>query len=107
MASEAASRPLTWRLFLPAAWDEDAVRCGKAHLPAGKRHREKWRLALEMLEELRQWGLSPPPLVADAGYGEVTAFRAALEERELVYVVEVKAATRAYEKDSSSSNDVA
>src|SRR5450830_905586 len=52
-----------------------------------------------MLDELRAWGLSPPALVADAGYGEVTAFRAALEERELAYVVEVKAATSAYEKD--------
>jgi SRSO17 transposase len=95
-ASEAASCPLTWRLFLPEAWDEDAERRAKAHLPAGERHREKWRLALEMLDELRQWGLSPPPVVADAGYGEITAFRAALEQRELVYVVEVKAATSAY-----------
>jgi len=98
-ASEAGSAPLTWRLFLPAAWDDDVQRRAKAHLPAGERHREKWRLALEMLDELRQWGLSPPPVVADAGYGEITAFRAALEERELSYVVEVKAATSAYEKD--------
>lgn len=98
-ASEAASCPLTWRLFLPDAWDEDGPRRAKAHLPAAERHREKWRLALEMLDELRAWGLSPPPVVADAGYGEVSAFRAALEERELVYVVEVKAATSAYGKD--------
>ena len=27
-ASEAASCPLTWRLFLPAAWDDDAPRQG-------------------------------------------------------------------------------
>ena len=98
-ASEAASAPLDWRLFLPAAWDEDAPRRAKAHLPAAERHREKWRLALEMLDELREWGLSPPPVVADAGYGEVTAFRTALEERELSYVVEVKAATSAYGQD--------
>src|SRR5450756_3223572 len=52
-----------------------------------------------MLDELRAWGLSPPPVVADAGYGEVTAFRAALDERELSYVVEVKAATSAYGED--------
>jgi SRSO17 transposase len=98
-ASEAACRPLTWRLFLPAGWGDDTVRCAKAHLPPEERHRPKWQLALEMLDELRQRGLSPPPLVADAGYGEITAFRAALEERELAYVVEVKAATSAYEKD--------
>src|SRR5674476_2399 len=95
-ASEAASCPLDWRLFLPAAWDEDTLRRAKAHLPESERHREKWRLDLEMLDELRQWGLSAPPLVADAGYGEITAFRSALEERELAYLVEVKAATSAY-----------
>ena len=49
-----------------------------------------------MLDELRSWGLGPTPIVADAGYGEITAFRTALEERELAYVVEVKAATSAY-----------
>ena len=42
------------------------------------------------------WGLAAPPVVADAGYGEISAFRAALEERELLYVVEVKATTSAY-----------
>jgi SRSO17 transposase len=95
-ASEAASCPLTWRLFLPAAWDDDTMRRDKAHLPAGERHREKWRLALEMLDELREWGLAAPPVVADAGYGDITAFRAALEERKLAYLVEVRAATSAY-----------
>ena len=74
----------------------DAPRRAKAHLPEKERHRPKWELALEMLDELRGWGLSPSPVVADAGYGEITAFRAALDERELAYVVEVKAATSAY-----------
>jgi SRSO17 transposase len=98
-ASEAASCPLTWRLFLPVAWDDDAPRRAKAHLPPEERHRPKWQLALEMLDELRAWGLSPPAVVADAGYGEITAFRAALQERELAYVVEVEAATSAYGQD--------
>jgi len=98
-ASEVASCPLDWRLFLPAAWDDDTVRRAKAHLPATEHHRPKWELALEMLDELRAWGLTPPPIVADAGYGEITAFRAALQERGLSYVVEVKGTTSAYEKD--------
>lgn len=95
-ASEAASCPLDWRLFLPAAWDADTERRAKAHLPATERHREKWRLALEMIDELRGWGLAVPPIVADAGYGEVSAFRDAVAERELTYVVEVKGSTSAY-----------
>jgi SRSO17 transposase len=48
------------------------------------------------VDELRGWDLAAPPIVADAGYGEISAFRAALEERELTYVVEVKATTSAY-----------
>jgi SRSO17 transposase len=95
-ASEVASCPLTWRLFLPAAWDDDTERRAKAHLPPEEHHRPKWELATEMLDELRDWGLKAPPIVADAGYGEISAFRAALEERELAYVVEVKATTSAY-----------
>ena len=101
-ASEAASCPLTWRLFLPGAWDDDAPRRAKAHLPESERHRPKWRLALEMLDELRAWRLSPPPILADAGYGEITAFRVALAERELSYIVEVKDTTSAYAPEVSA-----
>ena len=74
-ASEQASCPLDWRLFLPEAWDADEERRAKGHLPAEERHREKWRLALEMIDELRSWGVVTPPIVADAGYGEISAFR--------------------------------
>jgi hypothetical protein len=41
--------------------------------------------------------------VADAGYGEITAFRAALEDRELAWVVEVKAATSAYAEGEAAT----
>ena len=42
------------------------------------------------------WGLVPPVLVADAGYGEVGEFRQGLDDREIGYVVQVKADTSAY-----------
>ena len=96
-ASEQASCPLDWRLFLPEAWDADEERRAKGHLPAEERHREKWRLALEMIDELRSWGVVTPPIVADAGYGEISALRLALEDRGLAYVVEVTGTTSAYD----------
>jgi SRSO17 transposase len=68
-ATDHASCPLDWRIFLPEAWDEDAERRAKAHVPDGVRHREKWRLALDMLDELARWGPQPPVLGSDAGYG--------------------------------------
>src|SRR6266511_2694212 len=68
-ATDQASCPLDWRLFLPESWDDDAERRRKAHLPAGERHRPKWQLALELLDELAGWGLAPPVILADAAYG--------------------------------------
>src|SRR5215212_3215966 len=55
-----------------------------------------WQLVLDMVDELDQWGLAPPVLVADAGYGDVGEFRQGLDDRQIPYVVQVKADTSAY-----------
>jgi SRSO17 transposase len=94
--TEQASCPLDWRLFLPERWDADAERRAACHVPARVRHRPKWQLVLDMLDELEGCGLSPPVLVADAGYGEVGEFRQGLDDRQIPYVVQVKADTSAY-----------
>ena len=98
-ATDGASCPVNWRIFLPEEWDRDAERRAKAHVPDVVRHTEKWRLALEMIDELRDWGLAPKVLCADAGYGEITAFRTGLDEREIDYIVQVRAGTSAYSSD--------
>src|SRR5688572_17049545 len=78
--TDAASCPLSWRLFLPASWDDTEavdeqaaaairVRRVRAGIPETERHQPKWRLALDMLEELAGWELTPPVVVTDAGYG--------------------------------------
>jgi len=95
-ATDQASCPVNWRIFLPQAWDDDAERRAKAHLPDEVVHRPKWQLALDMLDEAAGWGLRAPLVCADAGYGEITAFRIGLEEREIPYIVQVKAGTSAY-----------
>jgi SRSO17 transposase len=95
-ASDVASCPLDWRLFLPAEWDDDPERRAKAHLPDEIRHTEKWRLALEMIDELREWGLMPPVILADGAFGECSEFRLGLADRELDYVVQVKGTISAY-----------
>jgi SRSO17 transposase len=95
-ATDHASCPLNWRIFLPEAWDDDHERRAKAHVPDDVGHREKWRLALDMLDELADWGLRPPLVGADAGYGEATEFRQGLDDRRLPYVVQVKHTTSAF-----------
>ncbi len=90
-ASDEASCPIDWRLFMPEEWDEDTQRRAKAHVPEDIRHRPKWQLVLDMLDELAGWGLEPPVVCGDGAYGEITEFRLGLEEREILYVLDAKA----------------
>jgi SRSO17 transposase len=96
--SDSASCPLQWRLFLPEEWVKDTGRRRAAHVPEHLGHREKWRLALDALDELAGWGFTPPAVVADAGYGTSTPFRLALEERNLPYVLAVTGKEVAHEE---------
>jgi SRSO17 transposase len=95
-ATDQASCPIDWRLFLPESWDQDQAKRRAAHVPERVHHRPKWQLALDMLDELAAWGLAPPVVVADAGYGESGELRLGLEARGLAYVTQVKATTSAY-----------
>ncbi len=99
--TDRASCPLDWRLFLPEEWDADEERRKRAKIPEEVRHREKWRLALDIIDELIAWGLARKVVQADGGYGDITAFRVGLEERELEYVVQVKGVTSAYPADAA------
>jgi SRSO17 transposase len=105
--SDAASCPLDWRLFIPKEWDEDGEfnqsRRAKCKLPEDAHHVEKWRLALEMIDELRGWGIEPPIVLGDGAYGDITELRTGLEERELEYVLDVTGATSAYREDVKPS----
>jgi SRSO17 transposase len=113
-ATDSASAAINWRLFLPESWDDTAAthttaagdpdtaaairtRRARAAIPEQVRHREKWRLALDMLDELvGGWGVPALPVVADAGYGDATEFRLGLTERGLPYVLAVTATATAH-----------
>ena len=76
--------------------DQIAVRRRASKIPEAARYAPKWRLALDMLDELATCGHAPPVLVADAGYGQVAAFRTALTARHIPYVVATTATTTAH-----------
>ncbi|MET7692316.1 IS701 family transposase [Streptomyces sp. NPDC005483] len=88
--TDAASCPLQWRLFVPKEWADDPARRCKTGMPDEVGHREKWRLALDTIDELAGWGLVPPVVVADAGYGQNADFRDGLEQRSIDYVVAIR-----------------
>jgi hypothetical protein len=87
-ATDQASCPINWRLFLPEDCNHDAERRAKAHVPDRERHRPKWQLALELLDELAGWELVAPVVLADGAYGEVNQFRLGLEQHQLADVVQ-------------------
>jgi len=101
LATDTASVAADWRLFCPTSWDDTtisdpdraaAVRVKRDRAGIGEdvRHREKWRLALDMLDEMiEQWGLPRLPVAADSGYGDCTLFRLGLADRGLRYAVQV------------------
>jgi SRSO17 transposase len=94
-----ASCPIAWRLFLPAEWDDDPRRVA-CRVPDDVGHRPKWQLALEMIDELVGWGIAPAPVLGDSAYGDATALRLGLEQREIPYVLDVKFTTSALPEDA-------
>ena len=109
--TDTASCPLNWRLFLSERWDDAcasvpeaaaaiAARRARAGIPAEQRHRGKWRLALDMLDELAGWQLAPPLVVSDAGYGDNAEFRDGITARGWAYVVQVSSDLSAHPADA-------
>jgi len=124
LASEQASCAADWRLFCPESWDDAALadpvaaaaarrRRERAGIPGQVRHTEKWRLALEMIDEMAGpggWGVpdqvtaaggARPVVVADAGYGDNALFRAGLTARGWRYAVAVKGTVSARPHDAA------
>jgi SRSO17 transposase len=89
LAAEAASCCIDMRLYLPAEWVEDSARRRKAGVPDTVAFQTKWQIALDQLDAALRAGVRRHVVLADAGYGDVTAFRDGLDTRELPYLVAI------------------
>lgn len=98
-ATDTASCPLDWQLYLPREWTDEPGPCRRAGVPDGIVHQEKWRLALGLLDNVTGQGLTAPVVVADAGYCVSTPFRHGLQERGLSYVLALTGKEVAHELD--------
>lgn len=87
---ENGSTALNWRLYLPEEWADDSEKREEAGIPENVVFQTKWELALEMIDEVREWGLPDRVVLGDAAYGEPTAFRQGLEKRELSYALGIQ-----------------
>ena len=84
---EMGNTVLGWRLYLPESWANDVQRREQAGIPNDVVFKPKWQQALDVIDQVRGWGLPDRLVIADAGYGDTTEFRDALEARQLSYVV--------------------
>jgi len=87
LATEQASVPVAYRLYLPKEWAQDRERCRKAGVPAEVRFGTKTEIALQQLETLLAEGAPKYCVLADAGYGVNQRFRQRLTDMGLPYVV--------------------
>jgi SRSO17 transposase len=87
LATDAASMPIAWQLYLPQPWCDDAARRWEAGVPESMDFATKPQIALEQIWAAKTAGVPIGTVVADAGYGNECAFRQALEAMELEYVV--------------------
>lgn len=76
-------------LYLPQAWIDDRDRRTVAQVPSAVIFQEKWRQALTLIRRARAAGLTVTAVLADAEFGDVTAFRRALHRWRLPYAVGV------------------
>jgi SRSO17 transposase len=89
--------PYSMELFIPKEWDnpEDPRRT-KTHMPENVQHREKWRMALDLLDEARDNAVPHRAAVADSWYGNIPDFRKGLDDRNESYVVGIYANTEVF-----------
>jgi SRSO17 transposase len=93
LATEHGSMPIDWRLYLPKEWAKDQRRRKKAGVPREVKFATKPEIALEQLRAAKVAGVPTGIILADAGYGNETAFREELSKLVLEYCVGVQSST--------------
>jgi SRSO17 transposase len=101
-SSAEASCPLSWRLYLPKAWIENAERAQEVKLPKDLTYRTQAELALELIDQMLSWEVPRLPVVADSAYGNSFEFREQLRRRQLFYVMAVEATTVVWTEDPNA-----
>ena len=94
LASETASLPIAWRLYLPRTWARDAGRRRKAGVPEEVVFKTRPEIALEQITAAHEAGVAPGVVLADAGYGNDTGFRDAVSALGLKYAMGVLGSPR-------------
>ena len=93
--------PYAMELFVPKSWDDpDEPECvamrKKTYMPADVHYREKWQMALNLIDQGRYAGVPHRAVVTDSWYGNIMEFRQGLDDRQESYVVGVYSDTQVF-----------
>jgi SRSO17 transposase len=93
LATEEASIPAAYQLYLPEAWANDKARRKQAGVPKEISFQTKPDIALAQIRSLVNEDVPRGVVLADAAYGDDCAFREGLLSLELCYAVGIKSST--------------
>ncbi len=93
LASEHGSVPIAYQLYLPKDWAADPERRKTAGVPANIAFATKPEIALAQMRQAIASGVQRGVVLADAGYGDETAFRDGITELGMLYAVGIRPAT--------------
>lgn len=97
IATQRGSLPIAYQLYVPKEWIDDRERARRAGIPDDQAFATKPQIALAQLREAIASGIAPGIVLADAGYGDETAFRDGVSELGLIYAVGIRPATTVWE----------
>ncbi len=93
VATSEASLPVAWQLYLPEAWTADRARRKTAKVPEAIGFQTKTEIALDQIHAALADGIGRGVVLADAGYGNASAFRDRLADLDLEFIVGVSGPT--------------
>ena len=93
LASEQGSVPIAYQLYLPKDWAADPERRKTAGVPADIAFATKPEIALAQMRLAITSGVQRGVVLADAGYGDETAFRDGITDLGMLYAVGIRPAT--------------
>ena len=93
LASIQGSIPIAYQLYLPRDWAADPVKRKTAGVPADMAFATKPEIALVQMRQAIAAGVPMGVVLADAGYGDETAFRDGITEMGMLYAVGIRPAT--------------
>ncbi|MGB7846425.1 MAG: IS701 family transposase [Candidatus Acidiferrum sp.] len=93
LATEHASIPATYQLYLPEIWANDSERRKQAGVPKEIRFQTKPDMALDHIRGLVNEDVPRAVVLADAAYGNDSVFRQGLQALGLSYTVGIQSST--------------